>query len=69
MSGADFRQHSSGERWTAEDDERLRVVVLAVAKQFPGRSPAAVLARIERFQGTKIDGHWWPGKWNDDPAS
>jgi hypothetical protein len=45
---------SSGAPWTAEEDERLYQAVIALTAQFPGRSLAAVLTRIEFRSIT-----WW----------
>jgi hypothetical protein len=45
---------SSGAAWTEGEDERLYLAVIDLAAQFPGRSLAAVLTRIERHRAA-----WW----------
>jgi hypothetical protein len=50
----DIPHLSSGERWTADEDERLYHAVVGLAARFPGRSLAAVLSRIALLQAA-----WW----------
>lgn len=37
---------SSGELWSADEDEKLRLLYLSLCKEMVPRSPAAVFARI-----------------------
>jgi hypothetical protein len=47
-------QKSSGEIWTAEEEERLFKAVLTLVTQFEGRSFGAVVTRI-----ALLAPRWW----------
>ena len=43
-------ERSSGENWSLTEDEKLRKLFSALIEQMPGRSEAAVFARLERLR-------------------
>lgn len=53
----DQSKWSSGELWTMEEEEQLRLAYLDFVARMPRRSEAAVFARVERI---RIGNRNWP---------
>lgn len=50
---------SNGRLWIEEEEEQLRVAYVALLEAMPGRSEAAVFARLERM---RVNDRKWPAK-------
>ncbi len=49
---------SSTDLWTDDEDERLRVELLALVLKFEGRSAPAVMSRIEHLKVRRYHKNW-----------
>lgn len=52
-------ERSNGQLWTVEEEEQLRVAYITMVEALPGRSEAAVFARLERI---RVNDRRWPVK-------
>jgi hypothetical protein len=52
-------ERSSGQLWTEEEEEQLRIAYVQMVEAMPGRSEAAVFTRLERI---RLNDRSWPVK-------